>query len=195
MLKEIKILFSLARITLLKWRHHSDYRSWAGHSMLSPDWEARTKSLATFIPQGRSVIEFGAGRRTLKKYLDPHAQYTPCDFVDRGEGTLIVDLNKPLPVFPKHDIAVFGGVLEYVIDVPELVSHLAKYFDVVIASYVPNEAVPRKIIRRSWGWVNDYNQAQFEKIFLQNGYICDLKENWEEQKIYKFVRKNTQPGT
>ena len=77
-------------------------------------WAERTRILASYIPVGASVLEFGAWTMELKRHLPPLCTYTPSDLFYRGKGTIVCDLNGPeLPVFPKHDVAVFGGVLEY----------------------------------------------------------------------------------
>ncbi|MEO7685203.1 MAG: hypothetical protein ABIU86_14835 [Gemmatimonadaceae bacterium] len=128
----------------------------------------------------------------LKKYLAESCRYTPSDLKDRGEGTLICDLNAgALPDFPAHDVAVFSGVLEYVNDVPRVISHLANFVAVVIASYAVVDYNPTKLDRRASGWVNDYSSAEFEKIFCQCGFGLDRIEKWRSQNIYRFVRNDS----
>ena len=78
------------------------------------------KEIAKLIPAGSNVIEFGAGRRQLEKFLPAGCTYTPSDLVDRGPGTIVCDLNRPPLPDLRHlrlKVAVFGGVLEYVADV------------------------------------------------------------------------------
>ena len=147
----------------------SDYKRWENTKNLSPKWESRTLQMANLIPPNASVIEFGAGRMVLKSHLPSGCTYTPSDIVDRGEGTLICDLNGvELPIFSPHEIAVFSGVLEYVNDVPRLVAHLSENVDTIIASYATLDNNQRN--RRANGWVNDYSSEQFVAIFRQCGY-------------------------
>jgi hypothetical protein len=130
---------------------------------------------------------------TLKQLLPRDCKYTPSDIVDRGEGTLICDLNAPeLPSFPPHDIAVFGGVLEYVVDVPRLVSCLTKPFPVVIVTYciADGRSVVEKLQRRSKGWSNDYLEEEIEDVFSSVGYRLDYKQVWRTAVIYRFVTLN-----
>ena len=89
---------------------HSDYERWETTKNLSEDWDSRTKQIAELVDPRTSVIEFGAGRLVLKSYLPDTCSYTPSDIVDRGENTIVCDLNKtPLPDFEKYDFAVLAA--------------------------------------------------------------------------------------
>src|SRR5205814_2229019 len=125
---------------LRRHRGGSDYRRWGDSRSLSPDWDSRTEQIARLIPPGATVLEFGAGRMTLRNYLPEGCQYTPCDLVDRGGGTIVCDLNaRELPAFPPLDVAVFSGVLEYINDINYLISHISGSVSTIIASYAVHE--------------------------------------------------------
>src|SRR6201993_4161076 len=111
----------------------TDRRRWADPRNLYASWESRNEQLAALVPNNSRVIEFGAGKRILERYLDPSCTYTPSDMIDRGPGTIVCDLNeRPLPDLgaDTYDIAVFIGVLEYLRDVPAVLDWLAKYVSV-----------------------------------------------------------------
>jgi hypothetical protein len=183
------MLRNLFRTTLLKRKNTSDMERWQAEKALSLDWEPRTLQIAGLVPPGSSVLEFGAGRKTLAEFLPDGCSYTPSDIVDRGPGTFVCDLNAPsLPVFPPHDVAVFSGVLEYVRDVPRLVAHLSPFIRVFILSYAILETHTNRISRRASGWVNDYDSRSLEEIFKQNGFYLDHTEMWQSQNIFRFVR-------
>src|SRR6185312_6627264 len=79
-------------------RHKTDYSRWANARSIYSSWEPRTEMAADLVPNHSRVIEFGAARRALEKYLDPSCVYTASDLVDRGLGTIVCDLNeRPLP--------------------------------------------------------------------------------------------------
>src|ERR1700743_3487879 len=110
--------------TLLK---KTDRRRWADTKNIYRSWEPRTKLVATLVPDNSRVIEFGAGRRVLERYLDPSCTYVPSDIVDRGPRTIVCDLNqRPLPDLGAgvYDVAVILGVLEYVSDLPSMLDWL-----------------------------------------------------------------------
>jgi hypothetical protein len=174
---------------LLFLRNGTDVKRWRQHSNLDPDWDSRTQLLASFVPAGASVLEFGAGRMVLKRHLPVGCRYTPSDLVDRGSGTVVIDLNAPLlPRFIPHDVAVFSGVLEYVHDVPRLISALAGTSRIIIASYVTSESVSNRIQRRSNGWVNTYSTVEFEEIFTANGFAVRQTTTWQNQNLWMFER-------
>lgn len=153
----------------------TDLRRWQDLSNYDHDWDERTKKIAQLIAPGASVIEFGAGRRQLEAILPPRCQYIPSDLVSRGPGTIVCDLNSP--PFPdlsgfQIDTAVFGGVLEYVRDLPRLVSWLSGQVRTCIASYECARSAPRTFARllesferARIGWINNYDEAEFRQIF------------------------------
>jgi len=167
-------------------RRTSDTRRWGKEQNLSPNWDSRTERIASLVEPGASIIEFGAGRLVLRKFLPESCTYTPSDLVDRGNGTIVCDLNKALPDFLPYDAAVFSGVLEYVNDVPKLIFHLSSRVNVIVASYAVTDS--NKDNRRKHGWVNDYSSAHFIDVFENAGFACEFSEEWESQIIYKFRR-------
>ncbi len=165
----------------------TDVRRWQSTENLSPAWDARTERMAKMIPAGSSVLEFGAGRRVLAQHLPESCRYTPSDLTDRGQGTLICDLNGPsLPHFPAHDVAVFSGVLEYVQDVPRLLKHLATSCGSILASYAVTDPLHSQASRRANGWLNDYSTDEFRQLFVDAGYAVGESQVWGEQEIVSF---------
>ena len=184
---ELSALKRGIKTSLRKATGGSNYSKWGNKASLSQSWDSRTQQIAALIKPGASVIEFGAGRLILKTFLPENCSYTPSDFVYRGGGTIVCDLNsKTLPQFQQYDVAVFSGVLEYVNDVPRLILCLSSCVNVIIASYALMEKNVRN--RRRQGWVNDYNSAQFIEIFENAGFHCDHTEEWKSQVIYRFTK-------
>jgi hypothetical protein len=180
----------------------SDQRRWAGEENLEHWWDERTAQIARLVPANSRVIEFGAGRRRLESMLDATCRYTPSDLVDRGPGTLVCDLNcRPLPELKPLDVnvAVFGGVLEYVHDLDSLIVWLSKQVDCCIASYtvapVGLSVIGRmrdRFSRRYYGFMNCYSEADLLALFERSGYRCETSESWTTQRLFRFVKG---PGT
>jgi hypothetical protein len=169
-------------------RQGSDVARWSSEGTLSPDWDGRTRLIASLIPAGSSVLEFGAGRLVLRDYLPSGCRYTPSDLVDRGAGTIVCDLNaKVLPDFPRHDVAIFSGVLEYVNDVPRLVRHLSPRVNAFVLSYAVTDTNASLVYRRADGWVNDFSASALVKVFADHGFRCDRTESWRSQQVFRFV--------
>jgi hypothetical protein len=164
-------------------------------------WDARTEKIAQLIPQGARVIEFGAGRRQLEKFLDPSCSYVPSDLTDRGPGTIICDLNRrPLPDLARLsvDTAVFGGVLEYIHDLESLIEWLAEHVSVCIASYAyvaPSLSlvgtVRDRLVRLYYGYMNRYSEEEFVDLFGRAGFICTARETWNSQLLFRFRKPTT----
>lgn len=186
-------LYKVLRTMLLALFRRSDYQRWRREESFKKSWDQRTKLIASLIPEGSSVLEFGAGKMSLKSYLPLGCRYTPADMVERGNGTIVCDLNDIcLPLFEYSDIVVFGGVLEYIYDLDRLMSHLKNSCRIMIASYAVSDfQVQKKTFqRRKHGWVNEYSKAEFLDLFSRHGLTCVQILPWENQYIFKFVREN-----
>ncbi len=161
---------------------------WSHAAELSPDWDERTRLLARLVPQNSNVIEFGAGRRQLERYLPAGCTYIPSDLVDRGPGTFTLDLNRqdrpdltPLAV----DTAVFGGVLEYIRDLSSLVTWISRYVCRCVVSYECARTrrsdwkrVHEATARARAGWVNTFHEDEFVELFQKVGFSVVCREVW-----------------
>lgn len=159
-------------------------------------WDERTRLLAELVPPGSRVIEFGAGRRQLERYLDQSCTYVPSDLVDRGPGTIVCDLNqRPLPDLSRvrPDVAVFGGVLEYVANTEALIAWLAPAITRCVASYAyvdPNAGLAERVSRYVERWRNGYMSHHTEQelidLFGRNGFVCNERRTWQAQGLFRF---------
>ena len=163
-------------------------------------WIERTAIIAELVPPQSRVIEFGAGRRQLERFLSPDSSYVPSDLVDRGAGTIVCDLNcRPLPDF-KHlqcNVAVFGGVLEYIRDVSTLVQWVAcNGIEICIASFDSmREGLGfigryQELKRRSYyGYMNALTESDLLRAFRAAGYTCEERRTWTAQVIFRFSKR------
>jgi glycosyltransferase involved in cell wall biosynthesis len=185
-----------------------DIQRWKDLGAFDAKWDERTKLIASLIPQGSRIIEFGAGRRELEAYLDPSCTYFPSDLVDRGPKTIICDLNaRPLPDLTpwKADVAIFGGVLEYISDLNSVLSWLSRFTSVCIVSYECAHSRPRTFQRAQesfsrlrTGWVNTYSEKELEEIFRKAGFSCSKKATWStkggDERIFVFRNESGGSG-
>jgi|HubBroStandDraft_1064217.scaffolds.fasta_scaffold41061_2 hypothetical protein len=186
---------------LRKALHKADKGRWMRADSFCPEWEERARTIARLVPKGARVIEFGAGLRQLQSYLDPSCTYVASDLISRGQDTLVLDLERrPLPELPaeRFDVAIFAGVLEYVSDVPRVVSWISKYVTTCLLSY---ECAPASggygRLRQRWyraelGWVNSHTEEEIKKLFTTNGFVCVLQTLWgappDSEPIFMFSR-------
>jgi len=165
----------------------SDFRRWSELDNHDEAWSGRTLAMSKYVAPGESVFEFGAGRCHLKEMLDPSCAYTPSDLVERVPGTFVCDMNKnPLPNFPRHDVAVCSGVLEYVHDLDPVIAAFTKSFDRLIISYADIDRNPKKSKRIRNGWFNHLSRRKFLGKFEAAGYRLDQEALWEKHGIYVF---------
>lgn len=167
----------------------SDQARWSNLNNFNLAWDDRTKEIAALIPAGARVIEFGAGRMALKDLLPSGCRYVPTDVVGRPGLAFVYDLNAAyLPELEPHDVAVLGGVLEYVINIPRTVALLSNTCPSVIVAYcvAKGHSKKEKVWRRAKGWSSDLTEDDMEKVFLQHGYWLAEKYSWRETVIFKF---------
>ena len=194
----VPMLARLARGLENRLIHRSDYARWNDPANLEKWWETRTIQLARLIPAGTRVIEFGAGSCRLPAHLDRTCTYFPSDLVVRVPGTIVCDLNqRPLPDLGSLnlDVAVFSGVLEYVVNVPAIVSWLSTQVGVCVVSYDAVDSpywslrhARERVRRRYFGYMNDYRPAEFVEVFRRTGFRCISTDRWESQELYLFAR-------
>lgn len=198
----VAAIHAVARVirnTSMRVLGHADYKRWSSPQGLEAWWDERTRVIARLIPAGSRVIEFGAGRRQLEKFLPERCTYTPSDLVDRGKGTIVCDLNKrPLAKLSEvaPDVGVFGGVLEYLRDVPTLTQWLAtEGVKMCVVSFDP---VPSALgivgryqessRRRYFGYMNNLTEEGLIRSFESAGFNCVHRETWTSQIILVFAR-------
>jgi hypothetical protein len=155
---------------------------------------------AALVPNGSRVIEFGAARRVLEKFLHPSCTYTASDLVDRGPGTLVCDLNeRPLPDLgtDTYDVAVIMGVLEYVRDVPSLLDWLTGHVPLCVLSYACTKAPSRRLRGRienlgrlNHGWMNSYCADELRTLFGERGFDLRHDDSWLNQRLFVFSRSD-----
>ena len=188
-LPRLTLMFRNLWITSLK-RSTPDAARWQADASLDPAWDERTRLLAAWVPEGSTLIEFGAGRMTLPDFLPPNCRYTPSDLVSRAPSSLVIDLNAAiLPELPPHDVAFFSGVLEYVADLPRLVEFLSRSVKMVIASYAVCDLNRNRLLRRASGWVNDYTIASLQRLFDAHGFTVTKQGLWKKQVLFRFEKR------
>ena len=180
----------------------TDFKRWADLRNHNPEWDNRTKVIAGLIPPRSRVIEFGAGRLQLRKYLDPSCSYFPSDLISRSPDTIVCDLNaRPLPDLGKLrlDVAVLGGVLEYVRDLPPLIQWLSSQVSTCIVSYECAASAPKSLrrifesaTRARNGWLNAYTEEELKALF--HGFIvtngCGFHDKDGDGRIFVFSKQH-----
>lgn len=180
----------------------ADYERWNAPGGLEEWWDERTQLVAAMVPAPSTVIEFGAGRRALERFLPPTCAYIPSDLSDRGPGTLVCDLNvRPLPDLRPlaPDVAVFSGVLEYIKDVDAIVAWLTENgirtcvlsFDAFPSALNWAARVRERRRRTYYGYMNNLTEPELKRIFQDRGLVCVEERRWTHQGLYRFTTAGT----
>ena len=172
-------------VAWLRLARNTDFFRWSDEKNLFDEWNDRTVVIASLIPDGASVLEFGAGNEYLGKLLPKSCHYQPSDIVTRSDKTMICDLNEKFPVLDrKWDFIVLSGVVDYIYDVEGLLREIRKNCRFCIMTYVPIDIMECMVTRMRSGWVNHFTRQKLEKII--GGAKFDIKERkmWNDQPIY-----------
>jgi len=177
-----------AKITSkLKEQKKSDKTRWQNPKELHDNWNERTKIIAGFIDDNSKIIEFGAGNKSLFKFLPPHCVYTSSDIVKRYPDTLECDLNESINFdLETFNTAIFSGVLEYVYSIENVFEQLSGKIDNVVLSYACLDISGANRLKQ--GWLSDYRKDDLEIIFKKYNYKVEDYREWNKQSIYKLTK-------
>lgn len=182
--------FSLVKNLAFSLLQKSDIKKWGNLNNHSTKWSGRSELMSKYINDGESVFEFGAGRCHLKAMLPPNCSYIPSDIVEREHKTFVCDFNhRPLPEFPKTDVAFFSGVLEYVHDLDTFLPAIKKSFKKVITSYADTDTSKNRSSRTRHGWFNHLSRKQFIAKLEEYGFVLVEESRWKRHGIYVFISK------
>lgn len=165
------------------------------------DWEVMSKryemiSKWNWIPYDvKTVADYGAGQKYIKKYLPASTEYYPIDYIDRGDNTIICDFNEGC--FPNivTELSVCTGTLMYVKPAKELISHLCKHtLHTVIFSYVVLEGFSDLNARRHLSICNDFTAQEIIDMFSSNQFeVQDRKDDNKSNfpmPLFLFKKRN-----
>lgn len=146
------------------------------HSTIWGTHMGRVKEIADWIPtEVKSVADYGAGKLSLKEFLNPAVLYYPIDYIKRSEETIVCDFDKDNFPDIKTDVSVCTATLVFIERVEELLEHICSHtFRTIILSYVTWEAFSNTAGRRVSGYINDFTEDNIRQMLLKHGFI--LKE-------------------
>ena len=135
--------------------------TWKSVETFDESWRKRIQLMAGFVPlDACSILDVGCGRMWLREYIPGTCEYRGLDYVSRGEGCIVCDLNRR--EFPEEpvDVVFISGCLEYVEDYPWFLRTVAKRsLKRVILSYCVVDHFDNMPQRRALAWVSDLTEA------------------------------------
>lgn len=149
-----------------KFRQPVKRKEWKDFEYFDEAWKERIHLMAQFIPPGtQSVLDIGCGKMWLKDELDPNCEYYGLDYIDRGPGSHVADLNKHQFTERHFDTAFVSGCLEYIYDYNWLIKEIQQHCSVCILSYCAVDIFNNPKERISLGWVNHLSEQDIVALF------------------------------
>jgi hypothetical protein len=139
---------------------------------LEPAHDERARFAAQFIPAGARVLELNCDRMALRRYLPNGCRYQGCDLIAREPDTLTCDLNAgefPSDAAREADVIVMLGVLEQIVDVENLFTHLRFAKRDIVVSYCATD-LTGNCDRAALGWINNLSFFELATLFDRYGF-------------------------
>lgn len=155
------------------------------HAVAWGEHIGRVKTISEWIPTAaQSVSDYGEGKLSLKKFLNPNVKYYPVDYITRSNETILCDFNSDNFPKIKTDVSVCTATLVFIITASLLLKHLCENTThTIILSYVTRDVFSDVDGRRASGYVNDFTQEDIIKICLTYGFILKEKRPDPANKI------------
>ena len=135
--------------------------TWKNVENFDDSWRRRIELMAGFVPSSaRSILDVGCGRMWLREYLPATCEYRGLDYVCRGEGCIVCDLNRREFPAGSVDVVFISGCLEYVEEYRWFLRTVAERSRMrVILSYCVLDHFNNMPQRRASAWVSDLTEA------------------------------------
>lgn len=167
-------------------------RTWKDVETFDETWKQRIQLMASFIPkEAQSVLDVGCGRMWLREFISPHIKYVGIDYVERGDGCIVCDLNRA--EFPEgsFDVIFVSGCLEYVKDYRWFLRTTAQRCRMrLLLSYCVLDHFNNLPQRRALAWVSDLTEAMLVAEAESVGFKLVTKvEAPSADRVYVFESK------
>lgn len=154
-----------------------------------PSWTGRNDVVAKLIKPNQTVLDVGAGTKSLRELLPAGCSYQAMDCVAADNETIVFDFNHPPSTIPttRYDVVVASGVMEYIFDPERFVSTICSWTDTVILTYATAERRKRPENPAN-GWVNDLSSKQVIALMNNRGFNMQHQERWKGQTVFLFEK-------
>lgn len=133
-------------------------------------WLERYKFISEFIPPNSNILEFGAGRQHILKFIKPKTYYP----FDKKE----MDLNLSFPIIREPiDIVLAVGLIEYLDDPLSFLKTIKHYSSKAIVTYNGGNYAKFK---------NHLSQAEFQNLLKETQWQFNLLGQSQASTIYSL---------
>lgn len=163
----------------------NDHQRWEQVAQRPSKWDERNALIASYIPAGASVLDLGAGARTIRDYMPgERPTYQAVDLIESPD-VIRCDFNAgELPrLTQRYDMAICSGLLEYIIDVEGFLARLPTLARTVIFSYAPRVTGDTRAKRSAWGWVNHFSRLDIVAMLEELDRPWTFLREWRSQLL------------
>ncbi len=167
-------------------------RTWKDVETFDEKWKQRIQLMASFIPkEAQSILDVGCGKMWLREFIPPTVKYSGIDYVDRGDGCIVCNLNQA--EFPEgpYDVIFVSGCLEYVEDYRWFLRTTAQRCRMrLLLSYCVLDHFDNLPQRRALAWVSDLTEAMLLEEAASAGMkLVSKAETPSSDRVYVFEPK------
>lgn len=181
------LLFFPERVTWKELEHSTQWGTHMGRVKLIADWISEEVS---------SVADYGAGKLSLRQFLNPAVLYCPIDYVKRSEDTVVCDFDRDS--FPEisADVSVCTATLVFLGRAEKLLEHICTHTtQEIILSYVTREKFSNIAGRRASGYVNDFTHSDIQNLLAQHGFaLAEAKPDPANKIDTLYLFRRSQEG-
>lgn len=145
-------------------------------------WDERVEKIAALIKPGESVLDVGAGEKTLRAMI-PKSRYASADKEPGHDYTW--DLEGAWWPKETYDAAVLSGVLEHVADPVRALRLVSRVARRAVVSYDHGGSLR---YRRKLGFKSHLSRAGIEEAFEAAGWRHRAAGTWRSQVIYALTK-------
>jgi len=132
-------------------------------------WGDRLIFLEKYLPNGKTVVDFGCGNKEILDYFSP-STYLGID-IDNPLADMQHDLNYNLDLKDRYEYGLIIGVLEYLVDPDKTLNNIKNYADnfLILVSVAPKKDQ----------WKNSFTKESIETL---------VKRHFNEVEIQEYHR-------
>lgn len=139
-------------------------------------WSDRWEFVKKYIPSGVSVLDIGCGNKEALDYIKP-SKYIGIDLCDSAD--IVADLNKPITLNDKFDIALLLGVLEYVDDPEFTLTNIVNNSDSFIILSLPVKKKPE--------WQRAFTEQSIDQLLTK--FFKDVQHHRHGRYLLSVCKK------
>lgn len=156
----------------------ADAQRWGKLENYHADWRERARIAAAYLDGCQSVVDFGAGKQDLRRYIAGH--YLAVDFVELMPGTIIADFDQDwsAELVAHCDGVAVLGLLEHIKDPAAFLQKISGIGKVWAVSYMDSRKHAHPLMPL----------ADLERCFTAAGMRIQRAVTWRHQRVYRLVR-------